>query len=202
MKGSRRSSGGCCRWSSCGRTSSFRSQSCATRTAAPTTPTSARSTAPPISSRWPRTSPSSTAGPVRSPDRRGLPSRAWIRLGEDPRLPARSVARAVERLLDSGIAGPYGLALGPRPVPAGDRDRRARRIPACSAPPGILDGPIVWAPGINGGILVSLRGGDFVFDCGQDISIGYDSHDGEIVSGCTSRRASASTPPRPRRPSR
>jgi hypothetical protein len=26
-----------------------------------------------------------------------------------------------------------------------------------------------------------LRGGDFVFDAGQDLSIGYDSHDSEVV---------------------
>ena len=28
----------------------------------------------------------------------------------------------------------------------------------------ILDGPIVWAPGVEGAVVVSLRGGDFVFD--------------------------------------
>jgi len=30
-------------------------------------------------------------------------------------------------------------------------------------------------------VLLSLAGGDFVFDSGQDLSIGYDSHDGEEV---------------------
>ena len=45
----------------------------------------------------------------------------------------------------------------------------------------IIDGPLVWAPGLDGGVLVSLRGGDFVFDSGQDLSIGYDSHDAERV---------------------
>ena len=29
--------------------------------------------------------------------------------------------------------------------------------------------------------MVSLRGGDFLFESGQDLSLGYDSHDGEIV---------------------
>ena len=29
--------------------------------------------------------------------------------------------------------------------------------------------------------MLSLRGGDFLFDAGQDISIGYDSHDHEVV---------------------
>jgi uncharacterized linocin/CFP29 family protein len=45
----------------------------------------------------------------------------------------------------------------------------------------ILDGPLVWAPGIEGGILLSLRGGDFEFDCGQDLSIGYLDHDADVV---------------------
>ena len=26
-----------------------------------------------------------------------------------------------------------------------------------------------------------MRGGDFLFDSGQDLSIGYDSHDGRVV---------------------
>ena len=29
--------------------------------------------------------------------------------------------------------------------------------------------------------LVSQRGGDFLFDCGQDLSIGYDRHDADAV---------------------
>ena len=28
---------------------------------------------------------------------------------------------------------------------------------------------------------VSLRGGDFLFESGQDLSIGYDHHDAELV---------------------
>ncbi len=45
----------------------------------------------------------------------------------------------------------------------------------------ILEGPIVWAPGVDGAVVVSLRGGDFLFESGQDLSIGYDSHDAEVV---------------------
>jgi uncharacterized linocin/CFP29 family protein len=45
----------------------------------------------------------------------------------------------------------------------------------------ILEGPIVWAPGVKGAVVVSLRGGDFLFESGQDISIGYDSHDSDVV---------------------
>jgi uncharacterized linocin/CFP29 family protein len=40
----------------------------------------------------------------------------------------------------------------------------------------------VWAPAVDGGAVLSLRGGDFLFDCGQDLSIGYESHDAEAVN--------------------
>ena len=34
---------------------------------------------------------------------------------------------------------------------------------------------------MGGGLVVSLRGGDFLFESGQDLSIGYDGHDGDVV---------------------
>jgi uncharacterized linocin/CFP29 family protein len=34
---------------------------------------------------------------------------------------------------------------------------------------------------VEGAVVLSMRGGDFVFECGQDLSIGYDSHDNEVV---------------------
>jgi uncharacterized linocin/CFP29 family protein len=39
----------------------------------------------------------------------------------------------------------------------------------------------VWAPGVEGAVVVSLRGGDFVLDVGQDLSIGYLEHTAESV---------------------
>jgi uncharacterized linocin/CFP29 family protein len=91
------------------------------------------------------------------------------------------VASAVEQLLCAGIAGPYGLALG------SDQYRRVVESAEHGGYPlldhlrKILDGPIVWAPGVDGAIALSLRGGDFKFECGQDLAIGYASHDGEVV---------------------
>jgi uncharacterized linocin/CFP29 family protein len=104
-----------------------------------------------------------------------------VALGKAPeKYPSRVVA-AVEQLLSSGIAGPYGLALG--------RDQYRRVVetaenggyPLLEHIRKILDGPIVWAPGVKGAVIVSLRGGDFVLECGQDLSIGYDSHDQDVV---------------------
>jgi uncharacterized linocin/CFP29 family protein len=46
----------------------------------------------------------------------------------------------------------------------------------------ILDGgPIVWSPGLSGAVAMSLRGGDFLFESGQDLSIGYSHHDADEV---------------------
>ena len=42
-------------------------------------------------------------------------------------------------------------------------------------------GPIVRAPGVEGALVLSMRGGDFLFESGQDLSIGYDGHDADAV---------------------
>jgi len=40
---------------------------------------------------------------------------------------------------------------------------------------------VVWAPGVDVGFVVSLRGGDFLLDVGQDLAIGYSHHDADVV---------------------
>ena len=45
----------------------------------------------------------------------------------------------------------------------------------------LVDGPIVWAPAVDGAIVMSLRGGDFELVVGQDFSIGYLAHTEETV---------------------
>ena len=45
----------------------------------------------------------------------------------------------------------------------------------------LLDGDIIWAPAIDGALLLSARGGDYELRLGQDLSIGYLSHDAEHV---------------------
>jgi uncharacterized linocin/CFP29 family protein len=91
------------------------------------------------------------------------------------------VAGAVEQLLCSGITGPYGLALGREQYRRVVETAEHGGYPLLDHLHKILEGPIVWAPGVKGAIVLSLRGGDFKFDCGQDLSIGYDSHNGEVV---------------------
>jgi uncharacterized linocin/CFP29 family protein len=104
-----------------------------------------------------------------------------ITLGEDCERYPRHVAGAVEALLRAGIDGPYGLALG--------RDAYTRVLettehggyPLLDHLRKIIGGPLVWAPGVEGAVVVSLRGGDFLFEVGEDLSVGYDHHDADEV---------------------
>ncbi len=104
-----------------------------------------------------------------------------VKLGEMADAYPRHVAGAVERLLRNGITGPYGLALGREQYRQVIETAEHGGYPLLQHLREIVEGPIVWAPGCKGAIVLSLRGGDFVLDSGQDLSLGYDSHDGEVV---------------------
>jgi uncharacterized linocin/CFP29 family protein len=93
----------------------------------------------------------------------------------------KHVAKAVETLLSAGVSGPYGLALGPDAYTGVVETTEQGGLIVFDHLREILGGPIVRAPGVEGAIVVSLRGGDFLFEAGQDLSVGYDSHDAENV---------------------
>jgi uncharacterized linocin/CFP29 family protein len=90
-------------------------------------------------------------------------------------------ARAVEMLLSVGIVGPYGLALSPDGYTGVIETTERGGYPLFDHLRKIVSGPLVWAPGLTGAAVVSLRGGDFLFESGQDLSIGYERHDDELV---------------------
>ncbi len=92
-----------------------------------------------------------------------------------------AVARGVEALRGAGVGGPYGLALGPEDYTTVVETTEHGGYPLFDHLRKILDGPIVWAPGVEGAVVVSLRGGDFLFESGQDIAVGYEHHDAEAV---------------------
>jgi uncharacterized linocin/CFP29 family protein len=102
-------------------------------------------------------------------------------LGEITDAYPRPVAGAVETLLHNGISGPYALALGGEQYQRVAQTAEHGGYPLLDHLHKILDGPIVWAPGVTGAVVLSTRGGDFAFESGQDLSIGYDSHDAEVV---------------------
>jgi uncharacterized linocin/CFP29 family protein len=104
-----------------------------------------------------------------------------IALGEDCERYPRHVANAVEILLGAGIEGPFGLALGPEAYTRVLETSEHGGYPLLDHLRKILSGPLVWAPGVEGGVVASLRGGDFLFDSGEDLAIGYDSDDADAV---------------------
>ena len=103
-----------------------------------------------------------------------------VSLGTPEDYPA-ALARASESLLASGVSGPFGLALADEQYREAVGSTSRGGYPLLEHLQRIVEGPIVWAPGTEGGVLVSLRGGDFTFECGQDLSIGYSAHDERAV---------------------
>ena len=93
----------------------------------------------------------------------------------------RHVAKAQQLLLEAGVEGPYGLALGPAEYTGVVETAESGGYPLLDHLREIVGGSIVWAPGVHGAVLLSLRGGDFLFQSGQDLSIGYDHHGADTV---------------------
>jgi uncharacterized linocin/CFP29 family protein len=93
----------------------------------------------------------------------------------------RAILTARETLRQAGIDGPYALALDAAYTAqvlaaAEDGYPLSKRLTE-----EVLDGPLVRAPAIEGGVLLSVRGGDYQLTVGQDLSIGYASHDRQTV---------------------
>jgi uncharacterized linocin/CFP29 family protein len=86
-----------------------------------------------------------------------------------------AVAQAVSQLRLAGVNGPYALLFGAEPYTAigGASDHG---YPVLQHIQHLVDGEIIWAPAIEGGFVLTTRGGDFELNIGQDISIGYLDH--------------------------
>ncbi|HLQ85082.1 MAG TPA: family 1 encapsulin nanocompartment shell protein, partial [Salinisphaeraceae bacterium] len=90
------------------------------------------------------------------------------------------VAAACDQLRQAGVEGPYAIGLGPRCYTGLSRTTE-QGYPVMEHVRRMVSGPIVWAPAIDGAVVMSLRGGDFVLHVGQDFSIGYSHHDASQV---------------------
>jgi uncharacterized linocin/CFP29 family protein len=104
-----------------------------------------------------------------------------ITCGADMEEYPKVVAQAVDVIRRSGIGGPCGLAIGPQTYTGIVETTEHGGHLLFDHLRQILGGPLVPAPGVEGGVVLSLRGGDFVFESGQDISIGYHHHDADDV---------------------
>lgn len=94
----------------------------------------------------------------------------------------RLVSEGINRLRQTGVAGPYALALSPAAFTELAETAGDGGYPVINHVRRIIEGPIVWAPALEGAVVMSLRGGDFELTLGRDISIGYLTHDAERVT--------------------
>ena len=90
------------------------------------------------------------------------------------------VSQAVSALRLAGVGGPFSLLLSADAYTLVS-ETSDHGYPIREHLARVIDGEIVWAPAIDGAFLLSGRGGDFELRLGQDLSIGYLSHDADTV---------------------
>lgn len=93
-----------------------------------------------------------------------------------------AVAKAMNRLQEVGVQGPYAMAAGPDFWARIMETAEGGGYPLIKHLNLLFDSPVVWAPGMERAVVLSQRGGDFEIVGGQDWSIGYTSHDDENVN--------------------
>ncbi|MFK0189448.1 family 1 encapsulin nanocompartment shell protein [Kitasatospora sp. NPDC090308] len=101
-------------------------------------------------------------------------------LPADVREYPNAVSRALTVLRLAGVGGPYSLLLGADTFTAVN-ETSDHGYPVHNHLARLLDGEIIWAPAVEGAVLLSARGGDFELHLGEDLSIGYLSHDDTTV---------------------
>jgi uncharacterized linocin/CFP29 family protein len=102
-----------------------------------------------------------------------------VQISAAPDYPAH-VTAALNRLREQGVGGPFAVALSERCYTE-LTEATEGGYPVLQHVRRLIDGPLVWAPGLDGALVVSLRGGDFELTVGQDFSIGYLDHDANRV---------------------
>ncbi|WP_347348639.1 family 1 encapsulin nanocompartment shell protein [Nigerium sp.] len=102
-----------------------------------------------------------------------------VALPEDVREFPDAVAKAASALRLAGVDGPYALCLSAELYTAVS-ETTDHGYPIREHLEHVV-GDIVWAPGLDGALLLSTRGGDYALHLGQDLSIGYLSHDADSI---------------------
>lgn len=92
-----------------------------------------------------------------------------------------AVANAVSALRLAGVNGPYALALGTEAFTKATGGAE-NGFPVLKHLEELVDVPVIWDQALEGGVVVTTRGGDFDLWLGQDIAIGYLAHTLETVT--------------------
>ena len=91
-----------------------------------------------------------------------------------------AIAQAVSQLRLVGVNGPYSALLGADAYTSLS-ETSDHGYPVLDHVKRLVDGEIVWAPAIAGAFVLTTRGGDFGLYIGEDVSIGYLSHNDRTV---------------------
>jgi uncharacterized linocin/CFP29 family protein len=103
-----------------------------------------------------------------------------ITLPTDIRAYPDVIAQALGQLRLVGVNGPYSVLLGADAYIALS-ETSDHGYPVLRHIKSLVDGEIIWAPAITGAFVLTTRGGDFGLYIGEDVSIGYLSHNDETV---------------------
>ena len=90
------------------------------------------------------------------------------------------VSQAISALRLAGVGGPFSLLLSAAAYTMVS-ETADHGYPIREHLARVVDGDIIWAPAIDGAFMLSCRGGDYELWLGQDLSIGYRSHDASAV---------------------
>lgn len=121
------------------------------------------------------------AGGIKGIDQVSTSAHPAMPIPEDYQEYPRSIAEATRLLRLAGVDGPYAIALGPRYYTGLTQAVGDGGYPVLNVVRKLVDGPLVWAPAVNGAIVLSLRGGDFELTVGRDLSIAYQSHNDKSI---------------------
>src|SRR5271157_2742547 len=91
-----------------------------------------------------------------------------------------AIAQALSRLRLVGVNGPYSVLLGADAYTA-LAETSDHGYPVLEHVKRLVKDQIIWAPAIAGAFVMTTRGGDFDLHTGQDVSIGYLSHNDAAV---------------------
>ena len=108
------------------------------------------------------------------------PAIAIVTLPADVRQYPDAIAQALSQLRLVGVNGPYSVLLGADAYTA-LAETSDHGYPVLEHVHRLVTGEIIWAPAIAGAFVLSTRGGDFQLHIGQDVSIGYSSHNDTVV---------------------
>ena len=101
-------------------------------------------------------------------------------LPSDVREYPQAIAQGLSQLRLVGVNGPYSVLLGADAYTA-LAETSDHGYPVLEHVKRLVDDQIIWAPAIAGAFVLTTRGGDFDLHLGQDVSIGYLSHNDAAV---------------------